>query len=102
MVLEFDILKEQQLIINDTKYYLTHGHVHNPQAPLNINNGVVLYGHTHVIKDTKVGNVHYINPGSVSIPKEIMIHSYGEIIENIINIRNLETGEIVLKINTNE
>jgi putative phosphoesterase len=81
MVLDFPILKESALLINNTTFYLTHGHVHGPNNPINILKGVVLYGHTHVIKDEIINNVHYINPGSVSIPKEILIHSFVSIME---------------------
>ena len=102
MVLDFPILKESALLINNTMFYLTHGHVHGPNNPINISKGVVLYGHTHVIKDEIINNVHYINPGSVSIPKEILIHSFGEIVDNKIIIKNLETMEIVLSIDLNE
>jgi len=102
MVLDFPILKESALLINNTTFYLTHGHVHGPNNPINILKGVVLYGHTHVIKDEIINYVHYINPGSVSIPKEILIHSFGEIVDNKIIIKNLETMEIVLSIDLNE
>jgi len=98
MVLNFPINREGFIEVNGHTFYLTHGHHHNPNEPLNVDSGVVLYGHTHVIKDTLVGNVHYINPGSTSIPKEIMIHSYGVIDNDDVIIYDLETDEEVLKV----
>ena len=98
MVLEFPILSEGFIEINGITYYLTHGHHHNPKEPLNVSSGVVLYGHTHIIKDDIVNNVHYINPGSVSIPKEILINSYGVIDGKTVTILSLETDEVILKI----
>ncbi len=95
MVLDFQILKETSLKINGITYYLTHGHAHNPDNPINVNEGVVLYGHTHVIKIEKIDDVYYINPGSVSIPKQIMVHSYGVIDGKRIEIKNLENNEVV-------
>ncbi len=99
MVLNFPILKEACVCVNDTNYYMTHGHIYGPQNPLNVENSVVLYGHTHVIKSEKIGTTFYINPGSVSIPKQIMIHSYGIIDDNVVKIFNLLTDELVLEVN---
>lgn len=101
MVLNFPILKESCVVIDNVNYYMTHGHIHNPKAPLNVTNGVVLYGHTHVIKAEKIDSVYYVNPGSISIPKEIMIHSYGVIENKAIKIYNLLTDEVVLEVNLN-
>ena len=98
MVLNFPILKEACINIDGINYYMTHGHIYNPKNTLNVSSGVVLYGHTHVIKDEVIDNVHYINPGSVSIPKEILIHSYGVIDNGIVNIYNLLTDELVLSV----
>ena len=58
--------------------YATHGHVHNlknlpPLAP----GDVLLHGHTHIPAWTEFGEGNlYLNPGSVSIPKEGSAHSY--------------------------
>ncbi len=98
MVLEFPIIKEGFILVNGITYYLTHGHIHNPSNPLNLSEGVVLYGHTHVIKDEVVNGVHYINPGSTSIPKQIMHHSFGVIEENTVKVFDLETKEELLKV----
>jgi putative phosphoesterase len=55
-----------------------HGHVHNlknlpPLAP----GDVLLHGHTHIPAWTEFGEGNlYLNPGSVSIPKEGSAHSY--------------------------
>mgnify|MGYP003186899215 CR=1 FL=1 len=58
--------------------YVTHGHVFNlnhlpPLAP----GDILLHGHTHVPAWTDFGQGNlYLNPGSVSIPKENTAHSY--------------------------
>jgi putative phosphoesterase len=98
MVLEFPILREACVEIDGINYYLTHGHVHNPNSPINVNDGVVLYGHSHVINIENVGPVYYINPGSTSIPKEKLIHSYGVIENRKVSIKNLLTDEVVLSV----
>ena len=37
---------------------------------------VLITGHTHVAACTKHENFLYLNPGSVSIPKENSVHGY--------------------------
>ena len=95
MVLEFPILREACVEIDGVNYYLTHGHVHNLDNPINVNDGVVLYGHSHISNISSLGPVYYINPGSISIPKGNMINSYGIIDSRKVSIMNLLTDEII-------
>ena len=71
MMLEFPILSDMAVINdNNTIIYATHGHKLTPAAPFPVSeNGIIAYGHTHVPTDKVIDNVRYINPGSVSIPK---------------------------------
>ena len=60
------------------RVFVTHGHVFNlnhlpPLAP----GDILLHGHTHVPAWTNFGQGSlYLNPGSVSLPKESTAHSY--------------------------
>ena len=78
MVLEFPVLADYCVIPTEKGIiYATHGHVYNNSKLPPIQKGdVLLHGHTHVpaceILDTHI----YINPGSVSIPKENSTHGY--------------------------
>lgn len=78
MVLEFPIMAEYAYICADgCKMFATHGHKFNCDNLPPLSKGdILLHGHTHVpiIKDC--GYYTYINPGSVSIPKENSEHSY--------------------------
>lgn len=83
MVLEFPILAEYCLLdVDGQVIYATHGHKQNPQNPPMLKAGdILLNGHTHVPKreifQTERGTqCLYMNPGSVSIPKEGSAHSY--------------------------
>ena len=59
------------------RWYLSHGHVKNAQTPPPMQKGdLLLCGHTHVAADEECGDFRYINPGSVSIPKEDTDHGY--------------------------
>lgn len=72
MVLEFPVLADYALICDgEVSIFATHGHLYNAQNPPPLKTGdILLCGHTHVPAFEKHGNFTYINPGSVSIPKE--------------------------------
>ena len=73
MVLDFPILADYAFIECDgVRMFVTHGHKFNTVTPPPLRYGdILLHGHTHVSGVTPFGNGNlYINPGSVSIPKE--------------------------------
>ena len=79
MVLNFPVLADYAVLpVGQRLVYVTHGHVFNlnhlpPLAP----GDILLHGHTHVPAWTNFGQGNlYLNPGSVSIPKENTAHSY--------------------------
>ena len=98
MVLEFPIMAEYCLLelpcaasagksagrhgLRLTTVFATHGHVHNPHHLPPLKQGdILLNGHTHIpaceeIMDMEGRTYRYLNPGSVSIPKEGSAHSY--------------------------
>lgn len=79
MVLSFPILADYCLIdAGQRLIYATHGHNHNLQALPPMQPGdILLHGHTHIPAWQRFGQGNlYLNPGSVSIPKEGSAHSY--------------------------
>ena len=79
MVLDFPILADYAVLpVGQSLVYATHGHVHNlknlpPLAP----GDILLHGHTHIPAWTEFGEENlYLNPGSLSIPKDGSAHSY--------------------------
>lgn len=78
MVLEFPVLADYALIpAGDKMVYATHGHVYNEKNLPPLHKGdVLLNGHTHVPKCVEHEDYVYMNPGSVSIPKEDSHHGY--------------------------
>lgn len=79
MVLDFPVLAEYCIIYDGGRMiFATHGHVFNKASLPALQKGdILLHGHTHVpvCEELENGAV-YINPGSVSIPKEESQHSY--------------------------
>ncbi len=78
MVLDFPVLADYAILVaGERVIYATHGHVYNENKLPPLQKGdVLLHGHTHVPKCVEHENYLYINPGSVSIPKENSSHSY--------------------------
>ena len=78
MVLPFPVLADYCLLEQKGHViFATHGHHYNLETPPLLQSGdVLLHGHTHIpAKDNSLG-FWYLNPGSVSIPKENSPHSY--------------------------
>ena len=78
MVLKFPVLADYCIVCDGkTTIYATHGHVYNEKNLPPIQKGdSLLNGHTHVPKCTQHEEYVYMNPGSVSIPKEESHHGY--------------------------
>lgn len=99
MVLSFPVLADYAIIpVKDNLIYVTHGHNYNEKnLPPICKGDVLLHGHTHVPKCTKHEDYVYMNPGSVSIPKEESCHSYMILENGEFSWRNIETGEEYLE-----
>lgn len=78
MVLAFPILADYCLLELDGRtIFATHGHIYNPQNLPPLKKGdILLNGHTHIPANQNMGTYTYINPGSVSIPKDGSDHGY--------------------------
>ena len=78
MVLEFPILADYAFICEGgMRIFATHGHKFNEANLPPLKKGdVLLNGHTHVQKFVEHEDYTYVNPGSVSIPKENTGHGY--------------------------
>ena len=78
MVLDFNVLCEQAcMYVNDKTLVFAHGHKLDEKNKPSLKQGdYLICGHTHIPKLEKQDGYIYINPGSVSIPKENSRHSY--------------------------
>ena len=78
MMLDFPILADYALIYADgLNMFATHGHTYNSENLPPLNNGdILLHGHTHIPIIMDMGIYTYINPGSISIPKNGSDNSY--------------------------
>lgn len=93
MVLDFPILADYALIpLGKRTVFVTHGHRYNTDSPPPMKQGdILLHGHTHVPACTEFNGCLYVNPGSVSIPKEDSWHGYMIIEDNRLVWKDLES-----------
>lgn len=73
MVLQFPMMADYCLLYAAGRtVFVTHGHVYNTASLPPLQPGdILLHGHTHVPCWEEFGNKNlYLNPGSVSLPKE--------------------------------
>ncbi len=77
MVLEFPVMADYCVLFEqNTLLYATHGHLFGENNPPKLQQGdILLTGHTHVPACVDHG-YQYLNPGSVSIPKNDSWHGY--------------------------
>ena len=92
MVLEFPILADYCILYaGERMIYATHGHSFNMASlpPLQAGD-ILLHGHTHISAWTEFGEDNlYLNPGSVSIPKEGSAHGYMVLEDKSVTWKNL-------------
>lgn len=96
-VSDFPIINELSLLsINGRDIYLTHGHIYNENNWHN-KNSILIYGHFHTpfIKE-KDGNL-YVNPGSISLPKDDNGPTYLVLEDDKFVIYNLNNQKIIEK-----
>ena len=73
MVLEFPIMADYAVLElgHGRTIYLSHGHIyHKDHLPPMKKGDVFLQGHTHVLQAEHKDGFIFLNPGSISIPKE--------------------------------
>ncbi|MBQ2896420.1 MAG: phosphodiesterase [Oscillospiraceae bacterium] len=99
MVLPFPVMADYAVLgAGERLIYATHGHVHNMKSCPPLQRGdILLHGHTHVpaCESFGEGNV-YMNPGSVSIPKEGSWHGYMTLCDGVFLWKDMD-GEVKME-----
>ena len=94
MVLDFPVMSDTAIVYDsETKLtlFMSHGHKYSPaNLPPVTEKTVFLYGHTHVTKIEKSGNVICLNPGSVTLPKENNPKTYATYEGGVFEIKTLD------------
>lgn len=96
MVLDFPIMADySNILYKGRRLFLTHGHHYNDEKLPNLSKGdALIYGHTHIPKVGRRGDIFILNPGSVSMPKENSPNSYGVLENNVFKVKDFD-GKVV-------
>lgn len=104
MMLDFPCMGDYALVMDGARsLFCTHGHVFDPavvceNAEAGVRNATMpplapgsafLSGHTHVKTNEKRSGIQFVNPGSVSLPKD-GTHSYALYADGRFELRTLE------------
>jgi hypothetical protein len=95
MVLDFPVMAEYMILYTgDRMIFTTHGHTWNTKNPPPLKKGdILLHGHTHIPVIEDAGGYYYLNPGSLSIPKNNTPHSYMIMEDSVFTIKDLTQNE---------
>ena len=99
MVLEFPVLADYAMLpVGERLMYITHGHLAGEDNPPPLSKGdILLCGHTHVPKCVEHEHFIYMNPGSVSIPKNGSCHSYMTMEKRLFRWKDLSDGSVYME-----
>ena len=95
MVLSFPVMADYALLpVGSRMVFATHGHVFNQgNLPPMKKGDILLYGHTHVAACEEKDGFVFMNPGSVSLPKNGTSRGYMTLDGNVFEWKTLD-GEI--------
>ncbi|MBQ3079830.1 MAG: phosphodiesterase [Clostridia bacterium] len=99
MVLSFPVMADYAVIpVKNRMIYATHGHNYSQTTPPPLMKGdILLAGHTHIPKCEMCEGFIYMNPGSVSIPKNGSEHSYMTYEDGVFQWKKLFGGETYMR-----
>ena len=98
MVLDFDVHSDDHKIpFGLHLVYLTHGHLKPERIRLK-EGDIHLSGHTHIPVCEQRDGIIYLNPGSMTLPKENHPRTYGVLEEERFTVRKLEDHSVYMEI----
>ena len=92
MVLNFPITADYNMIFwENKKIFMTHGHIYDIDSPLPMEDGdIMIYGHFHIPIIQRKNEKMFLNPGSISLPKENNPNSFGVFENGSFYIKDME------------
>lgn len=96
-VLEFPMMADYCLLVQGERMlFATHGHIYNDCAIPPLSKGsILLQGHTHVPRFEEKEGILFLNPGSVSLPKDGSAHSYMLLEGSRLLLKSLSDGGVI-------
>jgi len=100
MVLNYSNMSDYHIVFDGTrKIFMTHGHIYSNYNMPHLNKGdIFACGHSHVAAIEEDRGVIHFNPGSISLPRENTLPSYGIYDGKSLKVISLE-GDILKSFN---
>jgi putative phosphoesterase len=97
MLLQFPCLApHNQLLLDGRRWFMTHGHIYQPDDLPLATGDVLISGHTHVtVAETDAAGVVRVNPGSITFPRNGAAPSCAVYADQHLKILNLESGAVL-------
>lgn len=96
MISEFKFQDNIQMNINGVEFFFSHGHVYNMDTVPPVGK-VVVYGHFHTGFIKEEYGILFVNPGSISLPKNNTAHSYLVIDDRNLILKDIDGNVIDIK-----
>ena len=97
MISEFKFEEYIQININGLDFFFSHGHIYNIDKIPPIGD-IIVYGHFHTGYIKEKDGLVFVNPGSISLPKNNTAHSYLIIDNNELILKDID-GKVIEKKN---
>lgn len=97
MISEFKFEEYIQININGLDFFFSHGHIYNMDKIPPIGD-IIVYGHFHTGYIREKDGLVFVNPGSISLPKNNTAHSYLIIDDNKLILKDID-GKVIEKKN---
>jgi phosphoesterase, MJ0936 family len=99
MLLQFPCLApHNQLLLDDRRWFMTHGHVYETNTLPLVTGDILLSGHTHLAGiEHDASGIYHINPGSITFPRNGAEASYAVYRQHELTIMGLETQQILAR-----
>ena len=95
-VLNYSNMSDYHIVLDgERKIFITHGHIYNRYNMPVLNKGdIFVSGHTHVAEIKKEKGIIHFNPGSIALPRQGTLPSYGTYDGKSLKVKTLD-GEII-------
>ena len=96
-LLPFVVTESAWLEVDGLNIFVSHGHrlPENPPCPGFRPGTVLLRGHTHVPRGETLDGLHFWNPGSLSLPKQGSVRSYGLYENRAFRVLDMQGREVL-------
>ncbi len=102
-LIEYPMMSDYIILQMETyKIFVTHGHIYSRKNMPLLNKGdAFIQGHIHLPVAEEEEGIYYLNPGSITLPRENNANSYGILESNVFTVKAID-GRVIKSISIHE